>query len=584
MIKILLLIFIFSTSILADEFVKGELLVKMKSKSSSVKVKLRSGKDMSEAIEEYERNPNVEYAQPNYIYHLQSTTPNDPKFSEAWALKNSAQSITGATYSTNNPGSSGKDMNLINAWDLNTNCNSIIVAVLDSGVNYNHEDLSANMWDGTNCRDQNNLFLGSCNFGYDFVDSDKTPMDLNGHGTHIAGTIGAVGNNSIGGVGVCWNVKIMAVRVANVVGELTTASVINGINFARYNGAKVINMSLGGTGTEDTAYKTAVTNAINDGIVVVVSAGNDGANNDTTPMWPCSFNLSGIVCVAAVDQAYSLATFSNYGATSVDVGAPGTNIYNSTNGTWSSIQTDNFSTGWTQTPTTTVWKYVAAGSGSSCVAPSYPALLTLPNNWCADGTYANNLDQRIWKNFGSTPGNYDAAKFEFEIFFDLQKNNDYLGIARWNVNSEPYAASSSSLAASLSELGTSGTATTVEYDLDPCKGQSNCSIGFIFQSNSSVVDNGVALFNFVIKGLTLSTNNYKSLNGTSMAAPHVAGLAALIRAFNPNYTVTDTVNAIINGGDSVTSLSGKTVSGKVVDAYGSLTYINTPTGVTATVQ
>ncbi len=483
MIKIFITLLFFSTAILADDFVKGEILVKMKNKKSSTKIKVGKDQAIDEVIEEYERNPNVEYAQPNYIYHLQSTTPNDPNFTQAWALKNSGQTITSATYTTSNPGTSGKDMNLINAWDLATNCSNIIVAVLDSGVNYNHEDLSANMWNGTNCRDQNNLFLGNCNSGYDFVDNDKTPMDLNGHGTHIAGTIGAVGNNSLGGVGVCWNVKIMAVRVANVVGDLTTASVISGINFARYNGAKVINMSLGGTGSEDAAYKTAISNAINDGIVVVVSAGNSGVNNDTTSMWPCSFNLSGIICVAAVDQSYNLATFSNYGATSVDVGAPGTNIYNSTNGTWSTLQTDDFSTGWTQTPTTTVWKYVAAGSGSSCISPSYPALLTLPNNWCANGTYANNLDQRIWKNFGSTLGTYDAAKFVLDIFLDLQKDSDYLGIARWNVNSEPYAASTSALTASLSELGTSGSATTVEYDLDPCKGQTNCSIGFIFQSN-----------------------------------------------------------------------------------------------------
>ncbi len=114
----------------------------------------------------------------------------------------------------------------------------MIVAVIDTGVNYNHEDLADNMWDGS--------ASGYNYHGYDFVNSDYDPMDFNGHGTHVAGIIGAVGNNGKGVTGVCWNVKIMAVRVLNAVGEGTTANIVSGINFAVSRGAKVINMSLGG--------------------------------------------------------------------------------------------------------------------------------------------------------------------------------------------------------------------------------------------------------------------------------------------------------------------------------------------------
>ena len=307
-------------------------------------VKVGTGQTVEAALAAYQNDPNVEYVQPNYLYHT-TATPNDPQYGQLWAFKNTGQTVLRhRTYTTNNPGTTGDDMNIEKAWDHITDCSSVVVAVVDTGVNYNQQDLAGNMWNG-----------GATypNHGYNFVDNNNDPMDLNGHGTHVAGIIGAVGNNATGTTGVCWKASIMAVRALDATGSGTTANIIQGINFAVTNGAKVINMSLGGGGAFDRLFSDAIADAQNADVVVVVAAGNDGANNDsgTTPTYPCNFTQPNLVCVAALDQSYALASFSNYGSTSVDVGAPGTNILSTWAGT-KTVITDNFSTGWTKTSTT----------------------------------------------------------------------------------------------------------------------------------------------------------------------------------------------------------------------------------------
>ncbi len=298
-------------------------------------VQLPAGQTVDQAVVEYRNDPSVEYAQPNFIYHT-LVLPNDTNYGQLWGLNNTAQTITAVqteTLYTNNLGTSGKDMSLPTAWDRITNCNSVVVAVIDSGVNYNHGDLSANMWSnpGNTC-----FASGSGTSGCDFVNSDTDPMDLNGHGTHLAGTIGAVGNNATGSTGVCWNVKIMAVRVMDHTGAGTTANIVSGVNFAVNNGAKVINLSLGSTTSNnsnyDASFNTAITSAKTSDVVVVVAAGNDGVDQATYYTYPCKYSQDNIVCVGAVDQSYTLTTFSNYDSTAtassraVDIVAPGANI------------------------------------------------------------------------------------------------------------------------------------------------------------------------------------------------------------------------------------------------------------------
>jgi len=288
---------------------------------------LSPGQTVAQAVRTYKNDPNVAYAQPNYIYHS-AAVPSDPQYGQQWAAKNNGQSVNsviqgeGWIYPTDNPGTAGDDMNLESAWNVQTDCSTVVIAVVDSGINYNSTDLAANMWMGNAKHGQN--FAADVATG-----AGSDPMDLAGHGTHVAGIIGAVGGNSIAGVGVCWKANLMAVRVLDATGTGSSASIISGIAYAVANGAKIINMSLAGTTAFDQAYSDAITSAQASNVLVVVAAGNDGLttpNNDITPHWPCNFIQTNLLCVAALDQSYTLANFSDWGATSVDVGAPGTNI------------------------------------------------------------------------------------------------------------------------------------------------------------------------------------------------------------------------------------------------------------------
>ncbi len=215
-------------------------------KTSFLRLKLKPGQDVGAAIQSLTAQPWVVHVQPNYIYHA-TALPNDPHFSEYWGLQNTGQLVNGVT------GTTGADISAVRAWDETTNCSAMVVAVIDTGVDYNHPDLTANIWanagevlDGTDT--DGNGFIDDVR-GWDFVQGDNDPMDFNEHGTHVSGTIGAVGNNAVGGTGICWNVQIMPLRVLNSVDSGTTADIAAAVDYAAANGARVINMSLGAPGT-----------------------------------------------------------------------------------------------------------------------------------------------------------------------------------------------------------------------------------------------------------------------------------------------------------------------------------------------
>ncbi len=398
----------------ASQYVPGEVLVKFKPTASAqeraatvealghtvlanlnqpgwMHVKLAAGQTVETALISYRNDPNVEYVQPNYIYHA-TAVPDDPQYIQLWAFKSTGPGQIVGTFPPNS-GTAGDDMNIEKAWDHITDCSSVVVAVVDSGVNYNQEDLAANMWNGG---------FNFPNHGFDYVDSDNDPMDLNGHGTHVAGIIGAVGNNAKGTTGVCWTASIMAVRVLDATGSGSDVTIIQGIDFAITNGAKVINMSLGHGGAFSQAFSDAITSAQSSGVVVVVSAGNATSNIDAAggAHYPCNFTQPNLVCVAALDPNYALASFSNYGATSVDVGAPGTNILSTFAGATATIN-DVFNNAGTLNWTTSGggWAYGTLGvSGNNFVAGgTYNALLN-PSTY-PSGAYANSADNRVYKTF-----------------------------------------------------------------------------------------------------------------------------------------------------------------------------------------
>jgi len=526
-------------------------------------VKLGAGQSVTEAIVAYHNDPNVEYVQPNYIYHA-AKAPNDLEYGQLWAFKNTGQTVTNATF-TPTHGTSGDDMNIELAWDHITDCSSVIVAVVDSGVNYTQEDLAANMWNGG---------PSFPNHGNDFVDNDLDPMDLNGHGTHVAGIIGASGDNGKGTTGVCWAATIMAVRVLDATGSGSTVTITQGVHFAVTHGAKVINMSIGG-GSLDPAFSNEITNAQNNDVVVVVAAGNETADNDnaSTPTFPCNFAQPNLVCVAALDQNYALASFSNFGATTVDVGAPGTNILS----TWKGPTiTDNFNTfgilNWTTSGGGWAYRVLTLTSGGSADALVNPT--TFPS-----GAYANNADNRVFKTFNL--GSFNAARLIFSAQVAIQ-TGDSLNVNYRSAGGDPFAAGGVQLQGG---SGTTGGIAPFSFDLSPCI-SATCSVGFqlLSDATSGTAPLGAGLLDFSIETVQLNSTSYQIENGTSMATPEVAGLAAMLRAYNPQFTFADTVNAIKNGGRSIAALAGKTTTGKAIDVISSLAYINPPTGLSATVQ
>ncbi len=270
----------------------------------------------------------VEYAEPDAIYHL-SATPNDTYYSLLWGLNNTGQTVN------RDRGTANADIDANLAWDVWTGSSSFVVGMCDSGILRTHQDLAANIWSnpgeipGNGIDDDGNGYVDDT-WGWDFYNNDNDPTDDNGHGTHTAGTVGAVGNNGVGVTGVCWNVKLAALKIGAADGSISVTAAVNALNYCVGKGIKLSNHSWGG-GASNTSLNNAITAARNAGHLVIAAAGNGGAdgrgdNNDVTPSYPASYSQDNIIAVAAIDNDNKLATFSNYGASSVDIGAPGVTI------------------------------------------------------------------------------------------------------------------------------------------------------------------------------------------------------------------------------------------------------------------
>ena len=277
------------------------------------------------------RTAGVESVEPDVII-ASATVPNDPSFGRLWGLDNTGQS----------GGVAGADIDATRAWDVSTGSRSVVVAVIDTGVDYRHADLAANMWRnpgevaGNGIDDDRNGFVDDVH-GWDFANGDGDPFDDEGHGTHVAGTIGAVGNNGVGVTGVNWAVSIMALKFLGSDGSGSTSDAIAAINYAtrmrRDFGVNVVatNNSWGGGGSS-AALRRAIQAGGDAGILFVAAAGNEGVNNDVTPSYPANDTSTAVIAVAATDRSNRLASFSNYGATSVDLAAPGAAIYSTVPG------------------------------------------------------------------------------------------------------------------------------------------------------------------------------------------------------------------------------------------------------------
>lgn len=283
-------------------------------------VTLPAGQTVAQALVAYNGMPGILYAEPDYLRHTCATFPNDPLFGQLWGMRNTGQ--TG--------GAPGADIHATQAWDISTGSRQVVVAVIDTGVDYTHPDLTNNIWTnlgeipGNGIDDDGNGYVDDVH-GYDFYNNDGNPMDDNDHGTHCAGTIGAEGNNNLGVVGVCWQVRIMAVKIFGSGGSSSTSDEIAAIQYATRMGAQVISASWGGFGYSQ-ALKDSIDGAGAANIIFVAAAGNTASDNDVFPHYPASFTSPNIVAVMSTDQNDLRSDFSCFGLTAVDLAAPGSEI------------------------------------------------------------------------------------------------------------------------------------------------------------------------------------------------------------------------------------------------------------------
>ena len=543
-------------------------------------LKLGKGVAVEDAVTKYRQHPAVEYAEPNYVYQL-AGIPNDPKFDQLWGLHNTGQTVRGVA------GIVGADIHAPEAWDITTGSPNVIIAVIDTGIAYDHPDLAPNMWtnpgeipnDGI---DNDGNGFDDDYYGYDFFNNDSDPMDmvylvppasLLGHGTNLSGTIAAAGNNSLGVTGVMQTAKLMALKAgSNVAGvDVTTATFIPAGTYAIAKGARVINVSFGRLGGPCSVAEYSVLSAANAaGIMVLAAAGNNATDTDIVPFYPAQYSvatacgpaLPNVIAVAATDMNDNLASFSDFGATSVQIAAPGTIETFSTypTPTVTNILLHNFDSnpaglGYAFSGTNNTWNFTNSASLS-------------PPNSLSDSPAGNYLDNT--NSFATGP-----------VFSTVGQHGCLLtGALR-------LASASNSDGILIQVSGDGGTTWTSGNSFSSSTGGAFLNLPLAevrdgnltdqfrinFVSDASGNDDGAYLDDLridCVSGAPSGDTDYGFLGGTSSATAHVTGVVGLLLAANPNLTVAQIRNAIVNTGDVLPGLTGKTLTGRRLNARAAL--------------
>jgi subtilisin family serine protease len=481
----------------------------------------------AQLIAELSRDPAVETAEPNYLRWVTTTPPNDTYFTNLWALQNTGQTINGSFGTI--AGTAGDDIHFIAAWALAQPpppvTNRPVVAVIDTGVDYQHPDLASNMWinpgeNPTNGLDNDGNGFVNDYYGYDFADNLPSPMDSGQHGTHVAGTIAAVGNNALGVIGVDYQARIMALRASSDGNTLPDSAVIEAIQYAtlmKGRGVNIvaINESFGGGGSSS-AEIAAMQAAGSAGIIFCVAAGNSSSDNDTTPFYPASYRLTNMIVVAATDQNDALASFSDFGTNTVDLGAPGENILSLMPVAPGSAP-EGMAMALVQQGATTYSANELTYSGvtTGLTATVYACGLGNPADFPAAVRSNIALIQRGTLTFSNKVVNAMAAGARAAIIYNNAAGN-FFGTLGGANNWIP--------AVSLSQAD-----------------------GLALQTNSPLT---------VVHGL------YQYLDGTSMATPHVSGAVAFAAMNFPTETVTQRIQRVLTNAEVIPGLQGWVHNGR----------------------
>jgi subtilisin family serine protease len=542
--------------------------------------KIKDGRSVEEVINELKNDSNVELVEPNYYSYVSSLGTNDTEKNNLWGLDNTGQTITFDSGATT-VGTAGVDIGMSRAWGVSTGTSDVIVAVIDTGVDYNHPDLIDNMWNGSNCKDENgDLISGGCLHGYNFVSNSNDPAPVNSqseslHGTHVAGTIAASVNNGLGVVGVGgYKVKIMALNCQDIDGSINSGCIIKSIDFAIQNGAKVINASYGGSYFSQLEYD-AINRFRTAGGIFVAAAGNESNNNDSTGhSYPSDYDLDNIISVAATDNKDGLASFSNYGVNSVDVGAPGVSILSTVpykkdyNEDFSNL-TPELGSSWLPDTRPGRTKLLWTDMNSPYLNNSDYTITSSVINLAGD---VNNLTKFNLNGQCNDAGNTNPDNSAVSDYMALEVSGDgtnFAEVSRWN------ELSLSVLPNSSCSLGTC--VAPLSFTIDNSYLTSNFKYRFRWVTDASgATDDGcvVSSVNIIDYPANGEGAGYDYLQGTSMAAPHVAGLAGYLLSVSPTSTYSQIISNILTNGDSISSLAGKTTTGKRINAFNSVSALD----------
>ncbi len=526
-------------------------------------VRAQRGESVQAAVRRLESAAGVAYAEPNSIQHLQSLPlPTDPYFDKDWGLENTGQAPFGGT--------PGADISAREAWQTTTGSNGVTVAVVDTGIDAAHPDLDGQLWTNagetgggkaSNGVDDDHDGLVDDWRGWDFVGHYMTgyaagndPRDLEGHGTHVSGTVAAEANNGLGSTGVAWHARLMPLRVCVVGAGCPTSAIIDAFTYAGEHGADVVNASLGGA-VFSQAEKDAIDNHPN--TLYVVAAGNAGSDNDsggTPDFFPCGFNSQNLICVAATDQNDQLASFSNWGSTSVDVAAPGVSVY-STFPLTESLFSDDFE------GSSPRWDYGEASGGDDpahwerTTARADSGTHSVTDS--AGGDYENNSNATVTLDSPIDLSGHEDCFVWLSFQSDLQPLEDYFHVE----GSGDGGATWTDLDGAVSGDTRPGkwSYSTVGDDLTASLGHS-VLLRLRLQTDASGRYDGVYVDDVEVR-CVIPGQQYAYLSGTSMATPHVTGTAALIKAAYPSRNPVQIKDAILEGADANTSTDGKIVTG-----------------------
>lgn len=523
-------------------------------------------KSTKQMIKDLSGLPEIKSVSLNYVFHT-CAVPKDPMAREQWALRNKGQS----------GGTEDADIDAYEAWDITTGSGTIILANIDSGVDYGHPDLIANLWVNPNeiaddgIDNDNNGYVDDI-YGINSIDGSGDPMDDNGHGTHTFSIMAAATNNDLGMAGVCWNAKVMSLKFLSADGSGSTDNAISCLEYLidqkvnKGQNIVAVNNSWGGGGYSE-PLKDAIDAAGDANIIFCAASGNGGYDNDIWPHYPSSYDSLNIIAVTATDhndgQTY------NYGAETVDIGAPGVEIIGAVPGTYvpqdGDIFFDDMESGddnWETGGTNNTWA-VTEDQGS-LANPNFPVPSPTHFLSMSPGTaYAPDTDSWI------------ALKNDLDLS-DYQGQTVYLGfgcaVALW-VDDHGYVELSGDGGAtwtSIMDFTNQGYYWYNGYQWEIPEEFKTANFRLRFHT---VTDSSIEWFGWLIDNVGIGTQltySYQAWSGTSMACPMVTGVVGLLATQYPAEPYLDTVLRVMASGDPIPSLAGITLTGKRLNALNAL--------------